>query len=184
MRAFVAVDVSSDALVKLQNEIITSASGWTPKDVKQVEPHNFHFTLIFLGEISDNDTDKIKEKLVGFSFEPFSISYTGIGGFPTTAHARAVWVGVDSLGAQKLTALANGVIANLSELGFKADKPFSAHMTIIRSKSRPVNASSISSKYQGRAFGSDLIEKVHLKKSELRTSGPIYSNVYTLEAKK
>jgi RNA 2',3'-cyclic 3'-phosphodiesterase len=183
MRAFVAVDVSSDAIVKLQNEII-SASGWTAKDVKPVESHNLHFTIIFLGEISDNDTYRIKEKLVGFSFEPFSITYMGIGGFPTTAKARVVWVGVDSLGAQKLTALANGVIANLSELGFKADKPFSAHITVIRSKGRPVNASSMSTKYQGRTFGSDLIEKVHLKKSELRTSGPIYSNVYTLEAKK
>lgn len=183
MRAFVAVDVSSDAIVKLQNEIM-SASGWTANDVKPVEPHNFHFTLIFLGEISDNDTDRIKEKLVGISFEPFSIAYTGVGGFPTTAHARVVWVGVDSLGAQKLTALANGIIANLSDLGFKADKPFSAHITIIRSRGRLVNASSLSSKYLGRTFGSDLIENVHLKKSELRTSGPIYSNVYTLEAKK
>jgi RNA 2',3'-cyclic 3'-phosphodiesterase len=182
MRSFVAVDVSSDAIVKLQNEIIY-ASGWTPKDIKPVEPHNLHFTLIFLGEISDNDTDRIKEKLVGFSFEPFSITYTGIGGFSTTAHARVVWVGVDSLGGQKLTALANGVIANLSELGFKEDKPFSAHMTIMRARGRPVNASYISSKCHGRTFGSDRIDKVHLKKSELTSSGPIYSNVYTIEAK-
>jgi 2'-5' RNA ligase len=183
MRAFVAMDVSSDALVKLQNEII-SASRWTPKDVKIVEPRNFHFTLIFLGDIGDTDTDRIKEKLAGFSFEPFSITYTGIGGFPTTAHARVIWVGVDSQGAQKLTAIANGVIEKLSELGFNADKPFSAHMTIFRSKGRPMNAGYISSKYQGMTFGSEWIDKVHLKKSELRTSGPIYSNVYTVEAKK
>jgi 2'-5' RNA ligase len=183
MRAFVAIDVSSDAMVRLQNDIMT-ASAWTPKDVKPVELRNFHFTLIFLGEISDNDIDRIKEGLAGFSFEPFSITYTGIGGFPTTAQARVVWVGVDSQGAQKLTAIANGVIGKLSELGFNADKPFSAHMTIFRSKERPVNASYISSKYYGRTFGSDWIEKVHLKKSELTTSGPIYSNVYTVEAKK
>lgn len=183
MRAFVAIDVSSDALVKLQNDII-SASRWTSNDVKIVEPRNFHFTLIFLGEISDTDTDRIKEKLAGFSFEPFSITYTGIGGFPTTAHARVIWVGVDSQGAQKLTVIANGVIEKLSELGFNADKSFSAHMTIFRSKGRPVNAGHISSKYQGMTFGAEWIDKVHLKKSELRTLGPIYSNVYTVEAKK
>jgi RNA 2',3'-cyclic 3'-phosphodiesterase len=183
MRAFVAIDVSSDAIVELQKEII-SASGWSAKDVRPVEPHNFHFTLIFLGEITDNDTDKIKEELLEFSFEPFSITYTGIGGFPTSAHARVVWVGVDSEGAQKLTAIANSVVDKLSELGFRADKPFSAHMTILRFKGRPVNTSYISSKYQGRTFGSDWIDKVHLKKSELRTSGSIYSNVLTIEAKK
>jgi 2'-5' RNA ligase len=72
----------------------------------------------------------------------------------------------------------------MSELGFKPDKPFSAHLTLLRSKDRPVSASYISSKYQRQTFGSDWIDKVHLKKSELTPSGPKYSNVYTVEAKK
>jgi RNA 2',3'-cyclic 3'-phosphodiesterase len=182
MRAFVAVEVSSTAIAKLQKEIL-STMGWNPRDVKPVEPHNFHFTLIFLGEITDHDVDSIKEKLAGFQFEPFTITYTGIGAFPKPAHARIIWVGIDPEGIQRLTSLANEVVAKMSELGFKADKPFSAHMTFIRAKGRPIGASHISSKYQGITFGSDWIDKVHLKKSELKQSGPIYSNVYTVEAK-
>jgi RNA 2',3'-cyclic 3'-phosphodiesterase len=182
MRAFVAVEASSIAIAKLQKEML-SAAGWNARDVKPVEPHNFHFTLIFLGEISDHDVDSIKENLAGFQFEPFTITYTGIGAFPDPAHARVIWVGVDPAGVQKLTALANEVVAKMSKLGFKADKPFSAHLTFIRAKGRPVRASYISSKYQGITFGSDRITKVHLKKSELTQSGPIYSNVYTIEAK-
>lgn len=183
MRGFIAVDVLNVAIVKLQNDIL-SAAEWNPRDVKPVEPHNFHFTVIFLGEISDQDVGRIKEMLAGFQFEPFTITYAGIGAFPNPAHARVVWVGVDSGGAQKLTALANDIIAKMSELGFKADKPFSAHLTLLRARGRPVSTSYISSKYQGRTFGSDRIDKVHLKKSELRSSGPVYSNVYTVEAKK
>jgi RNA 2',3'-cyclic 3'-phosphodiesterase len=183
LRAFIAVDVLNLAIVKLQNDIL-SAAGWEPRYVKPVEPPNFHFTVIFLGEISDHDVDRIKETLAGFQFEPFTITYTGVGAFPSPAHARVVWVGLDSEGAQKLTALANDVVAKTFELGFKADKPFSAHMTLLRAKRRPVSASYISSKYQGKTFGSDKIDKVHLKKSELRPSGPIYSNIYTVEAKK
>ncbi|MDQ3887689.1 MAG: RNA 2',3'-cyclic phosphodiesterase [Thermoproteota archaeon] len=183
MRTFVAVEVSSNEIAKLQKEIL-STTGLNPKDVKPVEPHNFHFTVIFLGEISDHDVDRIKEMLAGFQFEPFTITYAGIGAFPNPAHARVVWVGVDSRGAQKLTALANDIVAKMSELGFEADKPFSAHLTLLRSKGRPVSASYISSKYQGKTFGSDWIDKVHLKKSELTPSGPVYSNVYTIEAKK
>ena len=183
MRTFVAVEVSSNAIAKLQKEIL-STTGWNARDVKPVEPHNFHFTIIFLGEISDHDVDRIKEMLSGFQFEPFTITYTGIGAFPKPAHARVVWVGVDSEGAQKLTGHANDVVAKMSELGFKADKPFSAHLTLLRSKDRPVSASYISSKYHGKTFGSDRIDKVHLKKSELTRSGPIYSIVYTAEAKK
>ena len=186
MRAFIAVDVSSDAIVKLRDEILSTA-GWNLKDVKPVESHNFHFTLIFLGEISDDDDDidKIKEMMQkGVSFEPFTITYTGIGAFPNPAYARVIWVGVDSDGAQKLTSLANDVVSTMSQLGFKADKPFSAHMTLLRAKGRPLSVRNISSKYHGRTFGSDRIDKVHLKKSELSPSGPIYSNVYTIEAKK
>lgn len=183
MRGFIAVDVLNVAIVKLQNDIL-SAAEWNPRDVKPVEPHNFHFTVIFLGEISDQDVGRIKEMLAGFQFEPFTITYAGIGAFPNPAHARVVWVGLDSGGAQKITALANDIIAKMSELGFKADKPFSAHLTLLRARGRPVSTSYISSKYQGRTFGSDRIDKVHLKKSELRSSGPVYSNVYTVEAKK
>jgi 2'-5' RNA ligase len=183
MRGFIAVDVLNVAIVKLQNDIL-SAAEWNPRDVKPVEPHNFHFTVIFLGEISDQDVGRIKEMLAGFQFEPFTITYAGIGAFPNPAHARVVWVGLDSEGAQKLTALANDIIAKMSELGFKADKPFSAHLTLLRARGRPVSTSYISSKYQGRTFGSDRIDKVHLKKSELRSSGPVYSNVYSVEAKK
>ena len=186
MRAFIAVDISSDAIVKLQKEIISTA-GWNLKDVKPVESQNFHFTLIFLGEIRDEDDDisKIKEVMQkGLSFGPFTITYTGIGAFPKPAYARVIWVGVDSEGAQKLTSLANDVVSTMSQLGFKADKPFSAHMTLLRAKGRPISASNISSQYHGRTFGSDRIDKVHLKKSELTSSGPVYSNVYTVEAKK
>jgi 2'-5' RNA ligase len=183
MRTFIAVDVTSEAIVKLQNDILSTA-GWDPRDVKPVDPHNFHFTMIFLGDKSEQDVEKIKERLGQFQFEPFTITYTGVGAFPKPAHARVVWVGVDSEGAQKLTNLASGIITEMSELGFKADKPFSAHLTLFRAKSSHLNTVEISSKYQGRTFGSDLINKIHLKKSVLAALGPTYSNVYTIEAKK
>jgi RNA 2',3'-cyclic 3'-phosphodiesterase len=183
MRAFVAVDVSTIAIARVQEEIL-STMGWDARDVKRVEPRNFHFTLIFLGEISDHDVDSIKERMAAFQFEPFTITYTGIGAFPNPANARVIWVGVDPEGVQKLTSLAVEVEAKMSDLGFKADKPFSAHMTFLRAKGRPLRAMEISSKYQERTFGSDRIDKVHLKKSELTPSGPIYSDVYTIGADK
>jgi 2'-5' RNA ligase len=183
MRTFIAVDVSADTIAKLQNEIMSSA-GWSPRDVKQVETQNFHFTLIFLGEKSDDDVDSIKAKLAQVQFEPFMLTYSSVGAFPMPASARVIWVGVDPVGGQKLSALANDVVARMAELGFSADKPFSPHMTIFRAKGRPIQVSDITAKYQGRTFGSDLVDSVHLKKSDLMSSGPVYSNIYTVEAKK
>ena len=127
---------------------------------------------------------RIKDKMAQVQFEPFALTYTGIGAFPKPASARVVWVGVDQEGGQKLAALANDVVAKMSVLGFSADKPFSPHMTIFRAKGRPVRMIDIVAKYQGRTFGSDMIDRVHLKKSDLTPQGPVYSNIYTVEAKK
>lgn len=183
MRTFVAVDVSGLGIVKLQDEILSTARG-TLREVKPVEPRNFHFTLIFLGEITDHDLDKIKEKLTELQFERFTLAYNGIGAFPNPACARIVWVGPDPEGSQKLTSLADHVRVKMSELDFKPDKPFSAHMTFLRVKGKPVNLSEICTKYKGRTFGSDLVDMVQLKKSELTPLGSIYSNIYTVEAKR
>ena len=184
MRTFIAVDIlSSDAIAKLQQEI-ASAARWGPKEVKPVEQQNFHFTLIFLGEIIDSDVDKIKAKMPEVQFEPFTLTYSGVGAFPNQNSARVVWIGLDPEGAKKLTALANSVVAKMQELGFRADKPFSPHMTIFRAKGAPVRIDDISTRYNDKTFGSDTIDRVHLKKSDLMPSGPIYSNIYTVEAKK
>jgi len=183
MRTFIAVDVSTVALAKLQNEIM-SVAGWSPKDVKPVEPQNFHFTLIFLGEKSDSEIESIKTKIAQVQFEPFTIVFTGVGAFPKPSSARVVWVGLDQTGGQKLMALANDVMARMAELGFSPDKPFSPHMTILRAKHRQVQIGEVPVKYEKRSFGSEVIDKVYLKKSDLTPSGPVYSNIYTVEAKK
>lgn len=179
MRAFVAVDCKSDELSKLQQEMTPA---WSPKEVKPVDARNFHFTLIFLGEISEQQVQQVQEALSGISFEPFSLTYTGVGAFPKVGNARVVWVGVDEEGEKKLEALARQVASRMQAVGFAPDKPFSPHLTIFRAKNRHVQVGV--GKYAGKTFGTDLIDRVHLKKSELAPSGPIYSNVYTVNAAK
>ena len=59
MRAFVAVEISNreviDSITKFQSKVSIKA--------KPVEPQNLHFTLQFLGEISEDATQKIKQAL-------------------------------------------------------------------------------------------------------------------------
>jgi 2'-5' RNA ligase len=182
LRAFVAADVSAVApIARLQNEI-TSSAGWDPRDAKPVEPRNFHFTLIFLGEIAETDVSRIRSKLSELRFKAIEVSYTGVGAFPRADAARVVWVGVDEDGSQKLAGLAGTTISLLEGLGFKPDKPFSPHLTIFRAKGRrPISAAQII-KTHNSVIAKDRIDKVHLKKSELTPAGPVYSNVYTVEA--
>lgn len=184
MRAFVAVDApGGEALVSLQTEII-SATSWSQRDAKPVEAQNFHFTIIFLGEITDVDRAEIESGLSGVNFEPFALSYSGVGAFPRPEAARIVWVGVDDAAGNKLAHLAEEVRSALAP-GFRPDKPFSPHLTIFRIKTeRPADVSAICRKYEDSRIAGGMIDSVHLKSSELRASGPVYSNVYTVGAKK
>ncbi len=183
MRTFIAVDASAAEITRLQNEIMSTA-GWSINEVKPVETQNFHFTLFFLGEKTNADVESINAKLGQVLFDPFTLTYTSIGAFPKPPSARVVWIGIDPEGGQRLAALANDVVAKMAELGFSADKPFSPHLTIFRARGRPIQISDITTKYQGKTFGSDLIDKLHLKKSDLTASGPVYSNIYTVDSKK
>lgn len=184
LRSFVAVDVSAiDPIRKVQNEI-SSAAGWSPRDVKPVEPQNFHFTLIFLGEVGDSDIGRVESKLSMLQFEAFDVNYSDVGAFPNAGAARIIWIGLDAESSKKLIALAGQVTSALAEIGFNPDKPFSPHLTIFRVKARhPVNIVSLGSRYRD-VIASDHIDSLHLKKSQLTPDGPIYSNVYTVVARK
>jgi 2'-5' RNA ligase len=81
-----------------------------------------------------------------------------------------------------MAALAQKVAAKMADVGFKPDKPFSPHLTILRAKNRHVSVDV--ARYAGRTFGTALVDRVHLKKSELSPAGPTYSNVYTVNAAK
>lgn len=179
MRTFVAVDVTSNALAALQSELMSS-QGWNPRHVKPVEARNFHFTLIFLGEVGEQQIEKIKDRLATVRFSRFTITYSGVGAFPTPRNARVVWAGIDSEGAGKLEELARQVMSKMSEIGFRPDKPFSPHLTLFRAKNRHVRVNI--EKYAGRTFGFDRVDSVHLKKASLPPPGPTYSDVYTVTA--
>ena len=182
MRTFIAVDVSNrNGIENLQKELIENTR-WSSQEVKPVEKQNFHFTLVFLGTVNLDAIDKIKSKLLELQFKPVNVTYTGLGGFPSSNFARVVWIGVDEEGRKGLDSLAELVISKMAEIGFLS-KSFAPHMTIFRIKRGNLKLDNILSKYNDETFGSDVINKVHLKRSELTPAGPIYSDIFTVYAK-
>jgi 2'-5' RNA ligase len=188
MRIFLAVDLSPSAvntIESLQHEVFATA-GWNQRDVKAVEKQNFHFTLLFLGEKSDSEVESVKAKISDLKFEPFTIRLTGLGAFPKPNYARVAWVGTDVAGGQKMEQFAADIVSRVSGIGpgFQQDKPFSPHLTIFRARAgghfRLDNE--IIACYSGKEFCTDIIDKLHIKQSDLTPSGPIYSNIYTVAA--
>lgn len=173
MRTFVAIEISNnevkDSIKKFQNNLKITA--------KPVNSEQLHFTLQFLGEISEELVDKVIESLQMVKFSEFSINLKGIGAFPKPKFPRVIWIGTDEEGGKNLIELAKKVENALKPLGLVSDKPFKPHITIFRIKKKIGDITKELNEQKAIDFGIQKISSIKLKKSELTSSGPIYSNL-------
>jgi len=178
MRVFVAIEISNNEVInsikKIQDKININA--------KPVESRNFHFTLQFLGEISEEITYKIIQALHTIEFSSFNITLKGIGAFPKLKFPRVIWIGTDENGGNMLIQLSKKVEKVLEPLGFFSDKPFKPHITIFRIKKKIGDITNEMESQKMIDFGIQEIFSIKLKKSELTSSGPIYSDLEEIKA--
>jgi len=178
MRAFVSIEVSNkdvlNSIHKIQTELNIKA--------KQVELHNMHFTVQFLGEISEEMVRKISDALNSIKFSAFSISFTSIGVFPNPNSPRVIWIGAND-GVNELEKLAEMIRLKLSQIGFSPDKKFKPHITIFRVKNKIEDLSNKLEKFSSYSFGKQLVSEIKLKKSELTYQGPIYTDLLVVKGK-
>jgi len=178
MRVFVAIEISNKEVInsikKIQDKINI--------DAKPVESRNFHFTLQFLGEISEEIKHKIIQALHTIEFSSFSITLKGVGAFPKLKFPRVIWIGTDENGGNMLIQLSKKVEKVMEPLGFFSDKPFKPHITIFRIKKKIGDITSELESQKGIDFGIQEISSIKLKKSELTSSGPIYSDLEEIKA--
>ena len=178
MRTFVAIEVNNnsvlDSIQQIQSKLNIKA--------KPVELHNMHFTVQFLGEVSEEMIGKICNALSSIEFSAFSITFAGIGAFPKTNFPRVIWVGVND-GINELEKLAETIRSKLSDIGFSPDKKFKPHVTIFRVKNKIEDLASKLDKFSSCSFGKQLVSEIKLKKSELTSTGPIYTDLLVVKGK-
>jgi len=178
MRIFVAIEVSDkdvlNSIHKIQTELNIKA--------KPVELHNMHFTVQFLGEVSEEMVGKISDALNSIEFSAFSISFVSIGVFPKPNFPRIIWIGTDD-GINELEKLAEMIRSKLSQLGFSPDKKFKPHVTIFRVKNKIEDMSDKLEKFSSYYFGKQTVSEIKLKKSELTPNGPIYTDLLVVKGK-
>jgi 2'-5' RNA ligase len=178
MRTFVAIEVNDNnvlnSIQQVQSELNIKA--------KRVELHNMHFTVQFLGEVSEDMVKKISDALNSIEFSKFSITFASIGVFPNTNSPRVIWIGVDE-GINELEKLAETIRSKLSRVGFRADKKFKPHVTIFRVKNKIEGLSDKLEKFSSRSFGIQSVLEIKLKKSELMPNGPIYTDLLVVKGK-
>jgi 2'-5' RNA ligase len=178
MRTFVAIEVNNkdvlNSIHKIQTELNIKA--------KPVELHNMHFTVQFLGEVSEEMIEKISDALNSIEFSEFSISFVSIGVFPKPNFPRVIWIGTND-GVNELEKLAEMIRLKLSQLGFSPDKKFKPHVTIFRVKNKIEDISDKLEKFSSYYFGKQTVSEIKLKKSELTPNGPIYTDLLVVKGK-
>ena len=180
MRTFVAIEISN-------NDIVNSIKKFQTKiniDAKPVESRNLHFTLQFLGEVSEEILQKIIQALRKIEFSSFSVNLKGIGAFPKPKFPRVIWIGTDDNGGNMLIQLSKKVEKVLEPLGFFSDKPFKPHITVFRIKKKVGDITKELDSQKMIDFGIQEVTSIKLKKSELTSKGPIYSDLEEIKAVK
>lgn len=175
VRAFVAVRMNEqveDAVAGTIDELRRAHDGvrWVPRA-------NLHITLKFLGPAVD--LHRLQQLTSGLQqlaakTAPFEVAAAGIGAFPDLGHPRAIWVGLHSVEAGALAALAARLETAAAEHGFEREKRrWSGHLTIGRAGERriPRQTREALEAAREREFGVSRIESVTLYRSHL-SDGP------------
>ncbi|KGX89217.1 RNA 2',3'-cyclic phosphodiesterase [Pontibacillus litoralis] len=93
---------------------------------------DFHITLTFLGEVSENNIKKLRDVLKKCdSFPPFSISVEGLYTFGNPQQPRVLWAGVEK--HSTLLQLQQCVQAKCAQLAFQIEKRnYTPHITLAK----------------------------------------------------
>lgn len=177
IRAFVAVDVQDQRILEVVRRVQEDLSRYVK--AKFVELENFHFTLKFLGEISEEAVDEVYSVMKELDFKPFELELRGVGCFPNVRRVNVIWVGTRE-GGEVLTSLANDLEKKLRRLGFEPEqRPFTPHATIARVKYVQSRDGLISAleKMKDLEIGRMTVDSIKLKKSQLTARGPIYTTL-------
>ena len=83
-----------------------------------------------------------------------------------------------------LIELAKKVEKVLEPLGFFSDKPFKPHITVFRIKKKIGDITKELDKQKTIDFGRQEVTSIKLKKSELTSNGPIYSDLEEIKSTK
>lgn len=181
-RSFVAIESNEEIRNSLLG--IQKSLEMTGADLKLVEPENIHLTLRFLGNVSENRIELVKEKIRKLEkVDSFELQVRGLGVFPRPSFIRVIWAGV-SQGEEETLNLRKQLNEKLAEIDFESeDKDFTPHFTIARMKSGRAKDEVLTQVKENseKNFGSVKVDEIKLKKSELTSEGPIYTTLENVE---
>lgn len=170
MRVFIAVEIPDE----IKKEIVRIQNSLLQFNGKKTEYDNLHLTLKFLGEISEDEVRKIKEKLSEIKFNKFEVEIKNLGVFSD----RIIWLGI-----KNCDGLQREIDATLDKIGLEKERRFMGHLTIARARNVRDKEKFLEElkgiKMPRMKF---IVSAFYLKQSILTTEKPVYKNlgIYSL----
>lgn len=178
-RLFVAIRVPANDPIRSLLDKLDGLRG-----VKPVEPENLHYTLRFLGDVSDEQRDALVKILsqAEVDVRPFDVHICGTSAFPGPAKPSVVWLGCTEESDSPMKRLADAVDGFADEVGLgPRDKPFVPHLTLARVKRRESRdlkkVVQTLREAKDEDFGPFLVDRVSLVESALTDHGPVYTDI-------
>ncbi len=176
MRLFIAIELPAEVkehLEQLQKKIDGHYAQLTL--AKEI-----HLTLKFLGDVSEQKIDEIKQKLEKIDFGSFEASLGRTGVFPDEHYVKVVWIGVEP--ANSINFLQQKIEKALAGL-FEPDTRFTPHLTLARVKFVKDKKLFIENLRKIEAEKKEfLVDSFKLIKSTLTPKGPVYEDVAEFKA--
>ncbi len=190
LRAFIAIELPKQLQDALEKQTTRLRQSLGDDFVRWIPTQNMHLTLKFIGNIAASHVDFLKQLIAqtADSHSQFDLQISGIGSFPNSKRARILWAGIHA--PAELASLQKSLEAGTTRLGYeKEERPFSPHLTLgrVRQNIDPTGLQKIHTtldSIQLGNIGSTRVDSIHLYKSELHTSGSVYTKLFSAPLKK
>jgi 2'-5' RNA ligase len=189
LRAFIAVEIPLEIRQDVQHAT-SNLRRDTASLIRWVAVENMHLTLKFLGDIPSANVEVLTQMIhtEADSFNCFDVSLTGIGSFPSSKRPRVIYIGIQAPAA--LEAFQRQLESATHRLGYTAgERAFAPHLTIGRVRQNiPVDDQQrIRSALEEStidSLGTASVNSVHLYKSDLKPTGPLYTKLFSAHLRK
>lgn len=177
MRVFISLEIPEG--IKKEIKLVQQKLEKDGIRARWVKPEICHLTLAFLGSITPDKIELVKEIInESATTGSFNLAFSKIGFFPNFQKARIIFLEL-SKDLDKIDTLTTSICQKLKkEKIFFDEKPFSSHITLGRFKKRQ-NLTFFKQKPELLAKGF-MVNKITLVKSTLTNSGPIYQELHSL----
>ncbi len=177
MRCFIAIPLPEN----IREEILNIQGQFKPLNLhaKWVEYQNLHVTLKFLGQVEQERIPEIKDIISKISSitQPFSLTLSETGAFPSLRKPRVLWVGIKP--QEPPVRIINYLNESLAKIGSEPEKrkPH-PHITIARIKSsKNIHKLEKILSYLKNNNLEWMVKEITLFKSILTSKGAVYERL-------